>query len=114
MTGSASPSCKPHESAQANEPKESMQRGARHIAPPAIGIRNLDERPSFIGADVGDIGHPDLVRLADFELPGKVVGRANKAGKANDSFLMTTSFKALLKPRIDLTCQGSPIGGSCR
>ncbi|WP_218189635.1 hypothetical protein, partial [Pseudomonas sp. URIL14HWK12:I5] len=30
-------------------------------------------KPSFIGADVSDICHPDLVRLADLELPGKVV-----------------------------------------
>lgn len=34
-------------------------------------------RPSFIGADASDICHPDLVRLADLELPRNVVGRCH-------------------------------------
>ena len=33
-------------------------------------------QPALIGADVGDVGDPDLVRLADLELPLRRLGEA--------------------------------------
>src|SRR5690606_11544596 len=34
--------------------------------------------PTLIGADVGDVGDPDLVRFTDVELPLQAIGRSHR------------------------------------